>query len=81
MLPCGLFFPTLNIMCFKAAILDFSAVVQEEKMKRNYFWLYANIDDVIDIEPYADEEDTSYDGTDVTSVCDDSAKPSPEHPE
>ena len=50
-------------------------------MKRNYFWLYANIDDVIDIEPYADEGDTSYDGTDVTSVCDDSAKPSPEHPE
>lgn len=50
-------------------------------MKRNYFWLYANIDDVIDIEPYADEEDTNNDGTNVTSVCDDSAKPISEHPE
>lgn len=49
-------------------------------MKRNYFWFYANIDDVIDIEPYTEEEDTIDDGTDVTSLCDDPAKPSSEHP-
>ena len=48
-------------------------------MKRNYFWLYANIDDIIDIEPYTEEEDTINDGTDVTSLCDDSSKSSSEH--
>lgn len=35
-------------------------------MKQDFFWLYASIDDIIDIEPYTNEVDKSNDGTDAT---------------
>lgn len=34
-------------------------------MKQDFFWLYASIDDIIDIEPYTNEVDKSDDGTNV----------------
>ena len=51
------------------------------KMKQDFFWLYASIDDIIDIEPYTNEVDKSNDGTDVTPIFNDSAESSSEHTE
>ena len=50
-------------------------------MKQDFFWLYASIDDIIDIVPYINEVDKSNDGTDVTPICNDSAESSSEHTE
>ena len=50
-------------------------------MKQDFFWLYASIDEIIDIEPYTNEVDKSNDGTDVTPICNDSAESSSENTE
>ena len=50
-------------------------------MKQDFFWLYASIDDIIDIEPYTNEVDKSNDGKDVASICNDSTESSSEHTE